>query len=243
VTTTSPGIDGSDQGGAGEWTITVQIVGASAVVRAGLAALIGADERFEVLGSFATVREAQDEIELAERPPDLIIAELGDSSSHEIFDRATTTEGTEIDGPAVVALIANGQQKLVASLLRAGVSAVLPNTATAEEILAAVEAALAGLIVLPRDALEIFEETPPTQEANHASTALDLELLTETLTPRERQVLDMMAEGFGNKEIAWRLQISEHTVKFHVSSILGKLGASSRTEAVTQGLRRGLIMM
>ena len=107
----------------------------------------------------------------------------------------------------------------------------------------AVEAALAGLIVLPRDALEIFEETAPTQDANYESTALDLEPLAETLTPRERQVLDMMAEGFGNKEIAWRLQISEHTVKFHVSSILAKLGASSRTEAVTQGLRRGLIMI
>ncbi len=143
----------------------------------------------------------------------------------------------------MVALIPNWQQKLVGSLLRSGVSAVLPNTATGEEILAAVEAALAGLIVLPRDALEIFEETPPMQEANHESSALGLEPLTETLTPRERQVLNMMAEGFGNKEIAWRLQISEHTVKFHVSSILAKLGASSRTEAVTRGLRRGLIMM
>jgi len=243
VTTTSPGIDGNEQGGTGERTITVQIVAASAVVRAGLAALIGPDERFDVLGSFPTARAAQDESELAERPADLIIAELGDSLSDEIVERATTTEGTETDGPALVVLIPDWHRKLVGSLLRSGVSAVLPNTATGEEILAAVEAALAGLIVLPRDALAIFEETQPTQEANHESTALDLEPLTETLTPRERQVLDMMAEGLGNKEIAWRLQISEHTAKFHVSSILAKLGASSRTEAVTQGLRRGLIMM
>jgi RNA polymerase sigma factor (sigma-70 family) len=212
-------------------------------VRAGLAALIGADERFEVLGSFATARAAHDAIELAERSADLIIAELGDSLSDEIVERATMTVGTETDGPAIVALIPDWQQKSVGSLLRSGVSAVLPNTATGEEILAAVEAALAGLIVLSRDAFEIFEEPQPTQETNHESTALDLEPLTETLTPRERQVFEMMAEGLGNKEIAWRLQISEHTVKFHVSSILGKLGASSRTEAVTQGLRRGLIMM
>ncbi len=243
MTTRSPGIDGRDQGGASEWTITVQIIAASAVVRAGLAALIGADERFEVLGSFPTAREAQDEIELAERPADLIIADLSDSWSAEIFERATTTEGTETDGPVMVALIPNWQQKLVGGLLRSGVSAVLPNTATGEEILAAVEAALAGLIVLPRAALEVFEETPPTQEANHESTALDLEPMTENLTERERQVLDMMAEGLGNKEIAWRLEISEHTVKFHVSSVLAKLGASSRTEAVTKGLRRGLIMI
>lgn len=247
MSATSPGTDGHDQeGGTGEWTITVQIIAASAVVRAGLAALIGADKRFEVLGSFPTAREAQDEIELAERSVDLIIVELGDSLSDEFRERAAPTAGTETVGPAVVALIPDWpdwQQELVGRLLRSGVSAVLPNTATAEEILAAVEAALAGLIVLPRDAFEIFEETQPTHEANHESTGLDLEPLTETLTPRERQVLDMMAEGLGNKEIAWRLQISEHTVKFHVSSILGKLGASSRTEAVAQGLRRGLIIM
>jgi two-component system, NarL family, response regulator YdfI len=243
VSTTSPGIDGSDQGGAAEGTITVQIISASAVVRAGLAALIGADERFQVLGSFPTAREAQAEIELAERPADLIIAELGESSSDELVERAMRTEGSEADGPAVVALIPNLQQKLVGSLLHSGVSAVLPITATGEEILAAIEAALAGLIVLPRDALEIFEDASPAQSANPESSGLDLEPLSETLTPRERQVLEMMAEGLGNKEIAWRLQISEHTVKFHVSSILAKLGASSRTEAVTQGLRRGLIIM
>lgn len=239
----SLGIDGGDRGGADERTITVQVIAASAVVRAGLVALIGADERFEVLGSFSTAREAQHEIELTEKPADLIIAELGEISSYEVFELATITEGIETAGPAIVALIPGWQQKSVASLLRSGVSAVLPTTATAEEILAAVEAALAGLVVLPRDALDIFEETPPTQEANHDSAALDREPLTETLTPRERQILELMAEGLGNKEIAWRLQISEHTVKFHVSSILAKLDASSRTEAVTQGLRRGLLMM
>jgi len=200
-------------------------------------------ERFEVLGSFPTAREAQDEIELAERPVDLIIAELAESSSEEVVELAATTDGAEAAGPTVVALIPNWRQGLVASLLRSGVSAVLPNTATGEEIIAAVEAALAGLVVLPRDALEIFEETPAAQDAIPESTALDREPLTETLTPRERQVLGMMAEGLGNKEIAWRLQISEHTVKFHVSSILAKLNASSRTEAVAQGLRTGLIMM
>ena len=243
MTTTSLGIDGGDQGGTDDRTITVQVIAASAVVRAGLVALIGADERFEVLGSYPTVREALDDVELAERPADLIIAELGEISSNEVFELATITEGIETAGPAVVAFIPAWQQKSVASLLRSGVSAVLTTTATAEEILAAVEAALAGLVVLPRDALDIFEEAPPTQEANHDSATLYREPLTETLTPRERQILELMAEGLGNKEIAWRLQISEHTVKFHVSSILAKLDASSRTEAVTQGLRRGLLMM
>jgi DNA-binding CsgD family transcriptional regulator len=66
---------------------------------------------------------------------------------------------------------------------------------------------------------------------------------TAPLTPRELEVLRMMADGAANKEIAWKLAISEHTVKFHVASVMGKLNASSRTEAVTRGLRRGLILM
>jgi two-component system, NarL family, response regulator YdfI len=67
--------------------------------------------------------------------------------------------------------------------------------------------------------------------------------LAEPLTPREIEVLRWLAEGLGNKEIAARLNISEHTAKFHVASIMGKLGATSRTEAVTLGIRHGLVMI
>jgi DNA-binding NarL/FixJ family response regulator len=243
VTNRPQGPDGDDLGGADEATHTVQIIAASAVARAGLAALIGADERFEVSGTFSTATEAQQEVEFAERPIDAIIVELGEGSIDKIAELATTREGDETAGPVVVALIPNSQQRSVIGLLRSGVSAALPNSATGEEIIAAVEAALAGLVVLPRNALEVLEDDSATQERKPESAALDHKSLTETLTPRERQILDMMAEGLGNKEIAWQLRISEHTVKFHVSSILGKLGASSRTEAVTLGLRRGLIMM
>jgi DNA-binding NarL/FixJ family response regulator len=70
-----------------------------------------------------------------------------------------------------------------------------------------------------------------------------LPLAQQTLSPREIQVLSMLAEGVGNKTIAWKLGISEHTVKFHVASIMTKLNAGSRTEAVTQGIRRGLILI
>lgn len=67
------------------------------------------------------------------------------------------------------------------------------------------------------------------------------ERLVEPLTPRERTVLALVADGLGNREIGHELEISEHTVKFHLASIFGKLGASSRTEAVRRGLRLGLI--
>ncbi len=75
-----------------------------------------------------------------------------------------------------------------------------------------------------------------------ASSSLETETeLSEEITSRETDVLKMLAEGLVNKDIAARLGISEHTVKFHISSILDKLGASTRTEAVTLGIRRGLI--
>jgi len=243
VTKTTRGEGGDDAGGADEAALTVQIIAPSAVARAGLAARISADERFEISGSFSTAAEARSEIELAERLADVIIVEISKGSTDEISEIAATRAYDESPLPAVVALIPHSQQGTVLSLLRSGLSAVLPNTATGEEIIAAVEAALAGLVVLPRDALSLLEGTPATLEANIDDDGLDHEALTERLTARERQILDMMAEGLGNKEIAWQLQISEHTVKFHVSSILGKLGASSRTEAVTLGLRRGLIMI
>ena len=67
--------------------------------------------------------------------------------------------------------------------------------------------------------------------------------MAEDLTPREIEVLKLVAAGLANKEIAHRLEISDHTVKFHVASVMGKLGASSRTEAVTLGIRLGLIMI
>ncbi len=72
---------------------------------------------------------------------------------------------------------------------------------------------------------------------------IDVILPDEALTAREREVLELLSRGLPNKLIAHRLQISEHTVKFHVSSIYAKLGASSRTDAVSRGVRRGLITL
>jgi DNA-binding NarL/FixJ family response regulator len=104
---------------------------------------------------------------------------------------------------------------------------------TAEQIIAAVHAAAAGLQVTPvEDGVGLLPRSPthePVQE------------IVEPLTPREMDVLEMLAEGLSNKMIAHRLSISDHTAKFHVNSILAKLDAGTRTEAVTRGIRLGLI--
>ena len=132
--------------------------------------------------------------------------------------------------PAIVLL---GEGTWSAEALRTGVRAVLPADASAAEILAAIQGAAAGMAVIdPRD-LEALIATTPQTSAEAATP----------LTAREREVLGMLAEGAANKTIAWKLGISEHTVKFHVAQILAKLNAGTRTEAVTLGIRQGLILL
>lgn len=114
---------------------------------------------------------------------------------------------------------------------------VVPLDAPASQLEAAVVAAAEGLIALPSMAVE------RTLSHRSAIESLNLDSLDEPLTGREREVLEMLSRGLSNKLIARRLSISEHTVKFHVSSIYTKLGASSRTDAVSRGVRRGLITL
>src|SRR5205085_3259837 len=114
---------------------------------------------------------------------------------------------------------------------------VVPLDAAASQLEAAVIAAAEGLIALPSMAAE------RALAQRSAIEAMNLDSLDESLTGREREVLEMLSRGLSNKLIARRLSISEHTVKFHVSSIYTKLGASSRTDAVSRGVRRGLITL
>lgn len=111
--------------------------------------------------------------------------------------------------------------------------ALLPSHAGAEQLAAAVQAAAHGLVVVPPEMLA-------DGSRRHLATP---DLLEEPLTAREREVLDLLAQGLSNKLIARQLTISEHTVKFHVSSTYAKLGASNRTEAVSHAARRGLISL
>jgi two-component system, NarL family, response regulator YdfI len=126
--------------------------------------------------------------------------------------------------PIPVILLTNTtDSSLVGLALRSGIRGVISNEATPQEVEAAVHAVDAGLVVLA--------EPPIAPE------------MIEPLTDRELELLDLLAEGLSNKLIAHRLSISEHTVKTHVASIFAKLGVSSRTEAVSQAIRRGLVML
>ena len=113
--------------------------------------------------------------------------------------------------------------------------AILPRDAAAHEIAAGIEALAAGLVVLHPSA--------PPVSIDKAVRHLPAEARADPLTPRELEILGMMAEGMGNRAIGKSLGISTHTVKFHIAAILDQLSARSRTEAVAIGMRRGLLMV
>jgi DNA-binding NarL/FixJ family response regulator len=136
-----------------------------------------------------------------------------------------------LNGPPAVVLTNEPAEEMP---LGASIRACLPLSSSASQVGAAIVAAANQLLVVTeRQASEWFAAS----RSSHADDGFQV----EALTPRELQVLRMLADGLGNKEIAGQLNISDHTAKFHVAQILAKLHASSRTEAVTIGMRRGLV--
>jgi DNA-binding NarL/FixJ family response regulator len=206
--------------------IRLLIAASSAIVRAGLESVGASGSGMEVVGASdldglgAAIDRHQ---------PDVVLA--SSESHHDEPPEDLIALAARHGAPAIIVLAPDLQPAWTAEALRAGIRAVLPGDLGPREILAAIEAVAAGLVVLhPQDL--------PVLASERALPAAQ-----QTLSPREIQVLSMLAEGIGNKTIAWKLGISEHTVKFHVASIMTKLNAGSRTEAVTQGIRRGLILI
>ena len=202
------------------------------VVRAGLEALVASGPDLVIVGrSRGGAALAHD---IATTQPDVVLLELG--WQREDLAWETLTPESAQNPLALVVLSDDPQGAWLANAIRAGVHAALPRDATAAEILAAIQAVALGLVVLPAQTITALLAAQPAPARTASLTGL-------TLTAREIEVLRMLAEGLGNKMIARQLGISDHTVKFHVGSILTKLNAASRTEAVTIGARQGLIML
>ena len=207
--------------------IRLLIAAPSAIVRAGLESVGAQGHGIEVVGASGLTGLSA---AIDRHQPDVVLAAV--EAHHDEPPEDLIALAARDGAPAMVVLAPDLQSTWTGEALRSGIRAVLPGDLGPREILAAVEAAAAGLVVLhPQDIPALVTERPlPTAQ-------------TQTLTPREIQVLAMLAEGHGNKTIAWKLGISEHTAKFHVASILSKLNAGTRTEAVTLGIRRGLILI
>jgi DNA-binding NarL/FixJ family response regulator len=160
---------------------------------------------------------------------DFALAPTADTADVCVVD----ADGTDAPvGEQPVVALSSGN---VTELLKQGYAAVLEPDASAMELVAAVRAAAAGLITLDR---ATFNSLLAGGERLPAVASVDARL-----TPREHEVLRWMAAGLVNKEIAGKLGISDHTAKFHVASVLQKLNAASRAEAVAIGMRAGLILL
>ncbi|MGE5113020.1 MAG: response regulator transcription factor [Acidobacteriaceae bacterium] len=209
----------------------ILVVGSSVAARVGLETILRDDPRIAIVGEGT---RSGDLTQLVRRfRPDLAVMEIGELSS--ALRSISALQG--MGAPAFVVLAPQLTRNELRRALQSGVRAVLPHDVSSAELAAAIEAVSNGLAVISAEDLEVLLPTP---SEIHVSDEL---ALGEPLTSRETEVLSMLAEGAGNKEIAARLHISEHTAKFHVSSILAKLGAATRTEAVSRGYREGLILI
>lgn len=175
-------------------------------------------------------------------------------------DLADASSGTFGDVPAAalpaLVVVADVAAADAVAAVRAGARAVLPTRADAAAVHAAVQAAAAGLVTLPAgNVLAWLAPLAPLGPADGDGPAADGPSADDgdagraraaaggPLSAREREVLALLAEGLANKQIAYRLGISDHTVKAHVAAIFGKLGAGTRAEAVVTAARLGLLML
>jgi DNA-binding NarL/FixJ family response regulator len=216
----------------GEQRIRVVVSANSTVSLSGLESIVRNSALLELSGSFAGWSQLGSR--LRDLHPDVVLAELS-SDELESFDRSQALNS--LDSIPIVLLTERADSAWIARALRRGVKGILPRNASSAEIVWAIQAANAGLFLFDEDTtqqLTVRFGSEPLPERTQ---------LIEELTEREIEILRKLAEGLGNKQIASGLAISEHTVKFHISSILDKLGASSRTEAVTIGIRLGLVLL
>lgn len=205
----------------------VLVISDHRVVRSGLRALLEEAGDLEVVGESAPETASA---EAEKYQPDVVIVDVGADSD----DEAIWVLAGERGASAVVAIGQSAAAPLVRQTLQAGARAFLLWDTAAEELAAAVRSVAQGLVVLhPAVAEALVGEARPQPGPTGG----------EALSPREQEVLHLLAQGLPSKTIAARLRLSEHTVKFHISSIMTKLGAASRTEAVALALRRGLIAL
>lgn len=213
--------------------LRVLIVADDPLARAGLAALLADQPDCIVVGQTAGDADLASDLDVYR--PDVALWDLGwerssDSSASSLPGLEYLVELGDIGLP-VVGLLSDESQASDAQV--AGVLGLLPRDTGPERLVAALMAVAQGLAVLDPSLV------PPLLGTRDQPVPP----LVEELTPRELEVLDLLAEGLSNKAIALRLGISEHTVKFHVNAVMGKLGAQSRTEAVVRATRLGLILL
>lgn len=210
--------------------LRVMLIADDPLVRSGLAALLSNRSDCHVVGQAASDTDLIAGADVYR--PDVLLWDMGWEPLH--ATRPSRLEClAELRDGGVDSVVLLQDAQAGAEVWHAGARGLLMRQVEADQLAAALQAVAQGLMVWN----ETFSVAAPMGAA--AGTLLD----GNVLTPREHEVLQLLAEGLPNKIVADRLRISEHTVKFHVNAIMGKLGAQSRTEAVVLATRRGLILL
>jgi DNA-binding NarL/FixJ family response regulator len=194
------------------------------LARAGLAALLADAPDCEIVGQMSSATLTADYPLDFLTPPDVVSWDMGWDPVDTVLDWSDTLV-------PIVALLSDEEQ--AAAVYQSGVRGLLLRDMDTDKLVAAAQAVANGLVVVE----------PKLTVSLLPATESDDFIPDEQLTPREMEVLQRLAEGLTNKAIAQELGISEHTVKFHVNAIMGKLQAQSRTEAVVRATRLGLILL
>jgi NarL family two-component system response regulator YdfI len=209
--------------------IRVIVVASSPAVRVGLAAMLQAQPGLTVLESGGGPAELGGSIEATE--PDVVVVALEPGESPML---PALSPDAAANAPAVLLLGDDPSSGWAGRAFRSGARGVLARTASTDQIVSAVMALAAGLIV---------REPGPAEYAVQPVRSALSDRSVQPLTSREIEVLWLLAAGMGNRAVAQRLGISEHTVKSHLTSIFTKLEVSTRAEAVASAARLGLIML
>lgn len=215
--------------------LNIAIVARLPFVRAELRACLENERAFQVT-SLAPTDELVEELFAADAQILLLDIQVLENEGWQLLEELralphlrTLVIGDRPDDRRVVNALALGARGF---LLRARAAAEIPN---------AIHAARSGSIVLDAQVAATLTRALRAHENSRAENETDAEVLIEPLTERESQTLRLMTRGLANKQIASELFITEHTVKFHIRAILGKLGAANRTEAATLALQKGLV--
>lgn len=212
-------------------SISLVLIDDNRLLREGIAALIHSQPGFKVLVASADVDEAL--AKAREAKPDVVLLDFG-LEDHDSLS-LTARVHAEVPGARVIVMGLLPAQEDVADYVRAGASGFIMKDASFEDFFATIRAVAAGAEVLP----PALTNTLFTQIARNAMGSKVPALEAMRLTAREHQVIDLLAEGLSNKEIATRLHIAVHTVKSHVHNVLEKLALRSRLEVAAFSHRAG----
>jgi len=222
-------------------TIRVLLVDDQPIVRQGLATILNYETGIEVVGQAQDGHEA---IGLAhDLAPDVVLMDLKMPRLGGI--PATRQICAEQPDIRVIILTTYDADELVFAGIKAGAKGYLLKDATAESLADAIRGVMRGESQLDptvaRKVLDEFQRLADQRPSPPAWAPAQEELAIEALTPREEEVLDLLAEGLSNREIGARLHLTEGTIKNYVSAIIAKLQANDRTHAVVTAIRRGLV--